>query len=229
MPISDELRAIFIHIPKNAGTSIQKATGITQAGGHYEWWRFQRADPRKWEAYFKFAVVRNPWDRVVSNFLYAQMERSFWHAADGNARFGVHPDWDTLRGATFRQCVEQIATLRHPGWLPQSHWICGPNGESMMDYLCRYEQLELDFAHVCRTLGVKAELPTINVSAGRGADWRHFYDAETEMAVRKHYAADIRLFGYEFAQEAQNPRHPPSVMSSDGRGLGSAGEGPGLP
>jgi hypothetical protein len=79
----------------------------------------------------------------------------------------------------------------------------------MMDYLCRYEQLDLDFAHVCRTLGVKAELPTLNVSAGRGANWRDFYDDETEMAVRKYYAADIRLFGYEFAKEIPESRTRP--------------------
>lgn len=199
VPISNALRAIFIHIPKNAGTSVSLGLPITDTPGHSEWWRIQRADPRKWDDYFKFAVVRNPWERVVSNFRYARMERSLWHSSDGNARCGVHPDRDALRGASFRKCVEQIATLQHPGWLPQSHWVCGPGGEIMMDFLCRYERLELDFAHVCRTLGVTRKLPKFNVSAGKEADWRDFYDEETELSVRQHYAADIRLFGYEFA------------------------------
>jgi hypothetical protein len=196
--MSHKLWALFIHIPKNAGTSILKALGMGLGDGHLPWQAYKTVWPRRWYLYFKFAVIRNPWDRVVSNYLYARMERSFHHSIDGSTPHGLHPDYETLRDASFQSCVELIPTLKHPGWLPQSEWICGPRGKMMMNYLCRYERLAQDFARVCKKLRIKAELPLLNPSENKGSCWQDFYDEKTVTAVRRLYAVDIEQFGYEF-------------------------------
>jgi chondroitin 4-sulfotransferase 11 len=196
--LSHDLRTIFIHIPKNAGTSILQALGMPMGYGHRPWQDYKMVWPRRWYFYFKFAVVRNPWDRVVSNYLYARTARSVYHSSNGAAPFGTHPDYETLRDASFQRCVELIPTLKHHGWVPQSYWICGPRGKIMMNYLCRYERLAQDFAHVCRKLRIKRELPLLNASENKTKSWQDFYDEKTAAAVRRLYAADIDIFGYEF-------------------------------
>jgi chondroitin 4-sulfotransferase 11 len=198
MPISAKQRAIFVHIPKNAGTAVLHALGMGKNEGHVPWFTYERMDPRKWRKYFKFAIVRNPWERVVSNYLYARMQRSYWHSPDGSTPYKVHPDYETVKALSFAECIEKIPNLRHPGWRSQSYFVCNAAGVNMMDFLCRHERLEEDMAYVYRTLGVRAKLEQVNVTEKTSADWRSFYDEATVAAVRRLYAEDVEQFGYEF-------------------------------
>ena len=86
--VSEEFDSIFIHVPKCAGTSINaflKSNGFTMKSLHQEKdgssdnetgrykigaaRRLKRAySEREWSGYFKFAFVRNPWDKVLSSF-----------------------------------------------------------------------------------------------------------------------------------------------------------------
>lgn len=72
-PAEHELRAIFIHVPKAAGTSIARAL-FDEKSKHLalnRYWAFNAAATK---AYFKFAFVRNPWDRFQSAFHYLAKE-----------------------------------------------------------------------------------------------------------------------------------------------------------
>jgi chondroitin 4-sulfotransferase 11 len=198
--MSHKLRTLFIHIPKNGGTSILQALDMPMGCGHRPWLDYNTVWPRRLYFYFKFAVVRNPWERVVSNYLYARMPRSFWHSPDGETPYGMHPDYETLRDASFQSCVELIPILKHHGWLPQSYWICNHRGKIMMDFLCRYERLAQDFAHVCRKLWIKRDLPRLNASENKPGRWQDFYDEKTATAVGRLYAADIANFSYAFPE-----------------------------
>src|SRR5947208_3465937 len=62
-------RCIFIHIPKTAGSSIALSLFGEQLE-HITYRDYQIANPRKFDRYFKFAFVRNPWDRVVSSYFF---------------------------------------------------------------------------------------------------------------------------------------------------------------
>ncbi len=202
MPICTKYRAIFVHVPKNAGTAVLQALEMGKNEGHVPWFKYENMDPRRWRRYFKFAIVRNPWERVVSNYLYARMERSYWHSPDGTTPYKTHPDHETLRGLSFAECVERIPTLRHAGWRPQSYFVCNAAGVNMMDYVCRHERLDQDIAHVCQVLGIRRQLERVNVTEKKSSDWKGFYDGATVEAVRQLYAQDIQEFGYDFLTSA---------------------------
>ena len=87
MPISHKLKTIFIHIPKNAGESIENALeiyGVEENDPTKRFWgvinnsivlQHLTANDLKnnlsediWKNYFKFAVVRNPWSKAVSEY-----------------------------------------------------------------------------------------------------------------------------------------------------------------
>ncbi len=62
---------IFIHVPKTAGSSVAQAL-FGQNSRHVPYFEYQRANPGKFRRFFKFAFVRNPWDRLVSTYFFLQ-------------------------------------------------------------------------------------------------------------------------------------------------------------
>jgi len=203
--VNDELRCIFVHIPKAAGSSIKQALALP-GNGHLPWYYYAQHYADRWARYLTFAVVRNPWDRVVSAYHYAIMPSSYWH----NTRLGPHPDFATLEHRSFAECcrmlVEERDPLVHESWIPQHRWIVDQaagagtqaRGEIAVDMVLRQERLEEDFAGLARRLGLEAvELPRVNTSE-RASDYRSCYDAETRALVARAYERDIELFGYSF-------------------------------
>ena len=69
---SDSRRFIFVHIQKTGGSSVKQAIRrhVPDArrflGTHDGAGPGQQELGRRWNKYFSFAVVRNPWDRLVS-------------------------------------------------------------------------------------------------------------------------------------------------------------------
>jgi hypothetical protein len=83
MPYSDEKRVIFLHAPKTGGTTIKRLFGINKLDNPDPSIRpslqhltckllRQRIGNEKYEQYYKFAFVRNPWARVVSDYFWRQ-------------------------------------------------------------------------------------------------------------------------------------------------------------
>lgn len=196
---SDRYQCIFIHVPKCAGTSVKQALNLP-GRGHPSWHWFATNSPDKWNSYLKFTIVRNPWDRFVSAYVYATMKESYWHGEHA----GLHPDYPLLSQKSFVECCrlaqQQRQLLQHESWYPQYLWLTqSTNGQIrlMVDLVLRYENLGEDFRTLCQRLGLPpVDLPHVNVSPHGG--YRDYYDDETRAIVAGLYAADISLFGYQF-------------------------------
>ncbi|MFN3218525.1 MAG: sulfotransferase family 2 domain-containing protein [Acidimicrobiales bacterium] len=206
MPYSIPLRCLFIHVPKNAGTSVMEALRLDVGlPGHRTWREYEgRCITPEGTPYFSFAVVRDPRDRVVSSYDYARMERSLYHAVDGVSFSGVHPDHAALAAMTLDECVAALAErpcdFDHPGWGPQHPYVLDEHGEARVDMLCRFEHLAADLERVTDRLGIaQLELPHLNRSTpldDRPAPWEQRLGARSRALVEQHYARDLDLFGY---------------------------------
>jgi|TARA_Y100000310_G_C20321179_1_gene640806 hypothetical protein len=80
--IIDSEKLVFIHIPKNAGSSIKKLLigekkfkELSRPWEHNTIYSIKSKYPKKYNSYRKFAIVRNPYDRVVSWFAYLKRYR----------------------------------------------------------------------------------------------------------------------------------------------------------
>lgn len=201
MPISHKHKIIFIHVPKNAGTSVTSLPELSfedTKNGHRTALNAKKAYSDFWENYLKCCIVRNPWDRFVSNFEYAKMEKSYWHSSDGTTAYGKHPDFDTLKNMTFTDAVnlasESLASLTHPGWLPQKYYICDRNNAVLVDNIFYSENLASDKKFNTIFPGVLK----INTSTRQSQNYRDYYTSETAHKIQKLYATDIELFSFKY-------------------------------
>lgn len=136
MSYSDKHKLFFVHIPKNGGTTIEKNLGL-KSPGHQTWEFLSKRNIRKWEDYHKFAVVRDPIERFISNYKYSRMETSHYHSVSGNSMYGKHPDYDICSQRSADGIVDLLTSsshsLKHPGWKLQAPFIFDNSDQLMVD------------------------------------------------------------------------------------------------
>ena len=156
------------------------------------------AEAQKLSGYWKFAFVRNPWDRLVSCF-HEKLAGDHPAAKAFTAtmrRKGVLTDLQV----SFPDFVRGIAEVPDP--LADRHirsqhcFLAGEDGKLLVDYVGRFERLALDFQLVGRRLGVDIELPHLLKSDRR--PYKEYYSNELRTLVGERYRRDIELFEYVF-------------------------------
>jgi chondroitin 4-sulfotransferase 11 len=218
MPISHPLQAIFVHIPKTAGTSVEAALGMHGAktdigirpyfnqtpdlehlyGGNLQHMTAARLrivlqDDALFQRYFKFAVVRNPWERLVSTCAWSDQK---WVRGSELASAEFDRLVRELYGA-FLTAKSSSRPLVLPAHLePQVSYVLDEHRRPLLDFTARYESLAADWEHIRTRLGVNAALPVRMRSHHR--PYREYYDAETRAMVAEIYAEDARAFDYAF-------------------------------
>ena len=158
-----------------------------------------RIGSETWESYFKFCVVRNPFEKVVS---------SFHHQEGRETRFGRRFSLRRLLGewraalAPARGDPQKAAFRRWLalGRLPIDRAIYTLGGALAVDYCIRHEQLDAGVAHVCERLGLAftpGQLPHLKTGIRpKNRAVADYYDAETIAIVRRHFAFELEQFGY---------------------------------
>jgi hypothetical protein len=77
---------------------------------------------------------------------------------------------------------------------PQAEFITDKDGKLMVDYICRFEDLQNDFGKVCEKLNFpRVELQKINITDS--ANRTGIFDSELTEMVRDFYRRDFELFG----------------------------------
>jgi glycosyltransferase involved in cell wall biosynthesis len=192
----DELRCIFVGIPKSAATSVARDLFGLPIGNHTRMEQYQMVfSSKQFNSYFKFAFVRNPWDRLVSAFFYSKaggmgMGDQEWEHRNP----GVLDDFG--RFVSEWLTPETAETKVH--FVPQYKFVCSERGTMLLDFVGHFENLAEDYAHVCRELNVDRPLRHHNKTDVRTRDYRDCYNDETRRIVADIYRRDIELFGYEF-------------------------------
>lgn len=142
-------------------------------------------DADVFESYFTFAVVRNPWDRAVSQYVYMRQRD------DLRDFIGMKHD------ASFKHYLHLIGRKKHVQWEEQVAFVHDGDGTALVDHIGRFEALEDSASEIFRRVGVHgAQLPH-ELRGERGA-YQTFYDDESAEMVGSMYAADVRAFGYSF-------------------------------
>ncbi|MFC5050690.1 sulfotransferase family protein [Rubritalea spongiae] len=196
-----DTNSVYIHIPKTAGTSIASAIykdkGVGH--GHYPYYEFLREDEGLYNSSFKFAFVRDPWDRLVSAYYHLSSPPSW--VAD---RTKLVSEYINARADDFSEFVRLLSVdKRMQRWVhmePQSKFVLH-EGEVMVDFIGRFENLEEDVIKVAKALNLNdVKVPHVNKSKDR-AHYSIFYDQYAIDFVRDFYAQDIDVFEYDYIDQ----------------------------
>jgi hypothetical protein len=176
------VRGIFIHIPKCAGTSIEKTLGGQEFGGHSTARGIRDKYPNEWERYYKFTIVRDPLTRFASGYHYLRERR--YNPALQNHNIILSKDINDYIQNYFLE--DNVLHL----W-KQMDFI-SEGGKILVDTY-RYEELESSWKTILMKLNQHYKpLPLMN----RSRDYTISYDKESLKILEEIYKKDFEWLGY---------------------------------
>jgi len=178
-------RGIFVHNPRAAGSSLAAALGCWDS--HDTAWELRkRYGFSRWSKAFTFGIVRHPWIRAVSWFVWnhgCASPRDFreW-VATGCPESWNHFNW------TGRP-INPLCQVQH----------FAAEGGIIVDHIARFESLDDEIETICGVLDIPlVTLP--HIGAATSTVWQEFYDDRSRDAIARLDRWAIKKFGYEFEE-----------------------------
>ena len=186
-----ELKTIFIHVPKVAGTSLGEALFESGRTGHFEWNLYRAENPLAFEEYFKFCFVREPVARFLSAYNY--LLDGGKSSADRNAGTDLRSYGGV--NAFIQDGLKQHDWLRWVHFRPQSDFICDRRGRIMVDFVGRHESFDADCEQVAQRVGMEIRPKQKNQTTVVKATSESL--THTSLTIlAKVYRDDFLTFGY---------------------------------
>jgi len=186
-----------VHIPKTAGISVCTTLFGNLAGGHATLADYRdRFAPATFRSYYKFAFVRNPYDRLHSAFYF--LRGGGISAEDKDFR-----DRYLSADMSFREFVMDVLSPDSTQLIyhlrPQFEYITLKDQPDLiqLDFVGRFESLSVDFAVAASRIGLgERQLPHENKNPGKKY-YRDEYSDEMLSKAGQIYKKDFELLGYD--------------------------------
>lgn len=218
MPVYRKHKLIHIHIPKTAGTAIER---YFHEIGDMEWntisWFGQVKTQGRWyelqhlsllelrtlantafDGYRSFAVVRDPYTRLISDYLWRRWIQQ------------QYPNSATQFFDSFETFIEAIPTDLNTNWVnhihdadkkqanflihirPQYQYIADSEGNFLIDDILNFEHLHRDLARLLERYGLSTDRMTSPPIRGL----EEYYTPATLDRVNEIYAKDFQYYSY---------------------------------
>lgn len=201
MSISHNKKIILVHIPKTGGQSIHKALRIGKSKknlfgfqGDKEYSHLTATEIREYigstifDSYLKLAVVRNPFDRLVSEYHFKKK---------GDHRF------INVTNLSFEAFVLELGAHFHRlkdfpqreinHFTPQADFVYDDNDNLLVDKLFKFEDFNTSIdSFIQKITGV--QVPHINKT--HHTQYSAYYSKKTKNIVEQIYRKDLEKFDY---------------------------------
>ena len=176
--IIDKHKAIFVHIPKNAGTSIEEYFGNEsvriQPSKHADIYEIKWKFRNSYNDYRKFTIIRNPYDKMVSWYFYLRKMLGKHHRV---LEFG---EW-VKDPSKFWHADDPISFLK-----PQCEWV-----DDTVEII-KFENLNKELNNF---FDKEIKLPIINKS--KHNHYSEYYNKKSLDIIYNRYEEDFKKYNYE--------------------------------
>lgn len=200
---NDYYKCIYIHIPKNAGISVQKILFPEYPNvGHRPLLYYKLYDENKFNNYFKFAFVRNPWDRLVSAY-------HFLLKGGLNSREPEAKRWaENLKNHKIKNFEHFVLSMTSPNFCkyflnfrhlrPQYRWVIDEKERLALDLVVKVENFDQGIKKIKDRLKIQSSDEQIRLNTTNHENYKKLYTNEMKEIVGEYYKKDIEMFDYNF-------------------------------
>lgn len=204
MIYSRQQRFLFVHVSRTGGTSLANfcyrhcPDMRSISPQHSGILRAQSVLGAEFDSFYKFAIVRNPWDRLHS--WYALLGAA---GLDANAKESIvdpaHKYWrgfDAFLELWLSKRCEQAG--RTAPELSQSAQLSDADGRLALDHIARFEHYADEVNALCARFGWPSHALTHENVGPKREHYRHYYSHFGAELVAQTLSEDLREFGYRF-------------------------------
>lgn len=194
-------RLIWIKTPKCAGTSvIQAISDLDLPISVVKWGLVSEFVRRESESLFrnahKFAIVRNPFDRLVSSYHFCL--KNGWLNNGMSFREFANMPWKDIENGPYPMgpviMVNQVFQHTRPLVEHLSHDL---ERYDYVDEYIHFENLESELNQLLNRFSLPpVDLPNLNSTTRR--KYQDYYDEETRRCVTEKFEKDLEFFNYRF-------------------------------
>lgn len=202
--ISHAHKFVFIHIPKTGGTSLEwmlRDQGIVRQGEpnfhsiyfkHISAVQMQIMLGEEYGEYFKFAMIRNPWDWLVSMYEFC---RGFAYPF----LYGTPYSLKVPRKQQRMSFAEWLPWFRATFQMQQVDILSDEDGKIIVDEIFRFEDLQQCPAAIGARLNLDLDqhLPKLKSSIRKPLS-HYYHDVGVRNLVEELFADDVAKFGYGY-------------------------------
>lgn len=135
-------------------------------------------DENTFSKFFKFAVIRNPWDRMVSRYFYSKKIDS------------------SFKDLSFKEFLNfDLKNNMHV--IDQFKFCTDVNNHFCLDLVLKFENLNEDFNNISLKFFNKKNM-LLHLNKSEHKNYRDYYDNEAKDKIYKYCKKDIEFFKYEF-------------------------------
>lgn len=216
MLLSHNKKFLFIAVHKTGSTSVRrllskycekKATSDKKSAYFYH----AKASVVKdefmmcqydWNSYFKFAIVRNPWDRVVSAYFYRKKMTNKWKSNPPKDKFYKDVNdsfsYELANSENFKDWVQKFLINGDKEIVTHQYkYVTDENNKIILDFIGKIENIKSDIEFIFKKINLHdLTLPQMN-QLNRG-NYIQYYDQYTTDLISDYYSTDINLFNYSF-------------------------------
>lgn len=184
MPVDIKNKLAFIHIPKNAGTSICKTLNIES--NHQSFTTIYNRYPD----FVYFTTIRDPYERFISAYEYVKAKESYWHS-----QINPHPLYQTFKDLEFEEAcnlLQQGKLNNYYQFKRQSDFI---NNDKIYKKINIFKIEEIDKLENFLSDILKKDIRLLNINTSKRSR-NNYYNDFTKKIVCDYYKKDFYL-GYE--------------------------------
>ena len=185
--INKKEKFVWFRVPKVGTISMRKQLECCGLASSNDTYYAKRYYPIKYRNYYKFAFVRNPWDRVVSCWINKVIRKNAFKLDDD-----TYEAVKDFRG--FVDYIEKLDVHTCDAHLRLQSELIDLNS---VDYLARMESFERDVKNIINIIGYDAEV-VFHENRSNRVPYMEYYDAGLMKKIEAIYIRDIQLFGYSF-------------------------------
>jgi len=230
--ISTKHKFVFFRVPKTASQSIDFAVNkyyvkspsdlfinaknpmrkLAKHCSYYHLKNIQAIRPARIpniDDYYKFAFVRNPWDRLVSYF--------FGRTDKLSGRTFLAKEKEHKMKRFFNNWLTQ-ENLKHRQWGP-TNWKgmrfgqypilemqqiqyatndMSTSGKIELDFIGRFETLQRDIKKISNDIGIEINLGERHIGKRKRRHYSYFYNNSSIEIVSRRFCKDIEVFDYRY-------------------------------
>jgi hypothetical protein len=241
--VNHDLKAIYIHIPKNGGsyieTILQKYYGFTfdyeiksnnygftdvnnepllvnDKRGVLKYYmnseylnKKYEMTKEKWETYYKFTFVRNPYNRIISayEFLKNNYYNDNYYRVNKSIPFPSLFDLfniqkNGLNNLIYKEGSKELYYYHYYHlFITQIEHLLNNSNKINLNFIGRVENLDIDLIIILKELGVKEHLKHLDFKGTINATFKNdniecYFNNELLFFVNDFYKDDFYYFGY---------------------------------